>query len=42
MTQEGEDDEGCPLLMSTDSDEDADEELGEQWETCERALLASE
>lgn len=42
VTREGEDDEECPPLISTDGDEEIDEELGEQWETYERAVLASE
>ncbi|KAF3045710.1 hypothetical protein E8E11_003374 [Didymella keratinophila] len=42
VMQEEEDDGECPQLVSTDGDEEIDEELGEQWETNERALLASE
>lgn len=40
--EEEDDDEECPQLVSADQDEEIDEELGEQWEVYERALLASE
>lgn len=40
--EEDDSDKDYPRSASAEQDEEIDEELGEQWEMCERALLASE
>lgn len=42
MSEKREEVDKYPQLINADQDEDIDEELGEQWWTYERALLASE